>query len=205
VSDTAAIILAAGASRRLGSAKQLVDLDGRPLLQHVVDMVAEWPVGGTVVVLGSGADEVLDAVDFGDATVAINDDWDEGMASSLRVGLDLLSRDAHWEQAFVVLGDQPGIPAEVPARLIDAAEESNRPTLVPVYRYERGHPVLFQRSLWPRLLSLSGDVGASDLLKSHPEWVEELRFGEVAPRDVDTAADLADLRSRSASRPDRSQ
>ncbi len=191
---TAAIVLAAGASRRLGSPKQLADIGGAPLLQQVLDMVATWPVDGVVVVLGAHADEVMDMIEFGDATIAINDDWEEGMAASIRVGLDLLARDASWERAFVVLGDQPGIPDEVPEGLLEAAETTHRPVVVPVYRYERGHPVLFDRSLWPRLMALSGDVGASALLTTHPEWVEELRFSRSTPRDVDTRDDLADLR-----------
>jgi molybdenum cofactor cytidylyltransferase len=202
---TAAIVLAAGASRRLGSPKQLVDLDGRPLLQHVVAMVAGWPVDGIVVVLGSGAEEILDTVDFGEATIVINEDWDEGMASSIRVGLDLLSREPTWERAFVVLGDQPGIPDEVPPALLAAADEAHQPALVPVYRYEQGHPVLFDRALWPRLMALDGDVGASGLLKTHPEWVREVRFSIRLPRDVDTRADVADLRGGPAHRPRRTR
>jgi molybdenum cofactor cytidylyltransferase len=200
MSKTAAIVLAAGESRRLGSPKQLVEIGGAPLLQQVIEMVGRWPVDGVVVVLGAHADQVMDGIDFGDATIAINDDWEEGMAASIRVGLDLLARDASWERAFVVLGDQPGIPEEVPVQLLEAAEETHRPVVVPVYRYERGHPVLFDRSLWPRLMALSGDVGASALLTTHPEWVEEIRFSRSTPRDVDTRDDLADLRRGERSR-----
>ena len=112
--STAAIVLAAGASARLGRPKQLVPYRGRPLLQAIVDAVEEWPVDPVVVVLGAHADEILDAVDFGGVIVAINEDWQEGMASSIRVGFDILGRDGGVERAFVVLGDQPEIPAEVP-------------------------------------------------------------------------------------------
>ena len=203
--STAAIVLAAGASRRLGSPKQLVDIEGRPLLEHVVGMVSAWPVDTVIVVLGSGSEDLLDAIDFGEAIVVINDDWDEGMASSIRVGLDLLSREASWERAFVVLGDQPYIPEEVPGRLLEEAEDAHQPTVVPVYRYEQGHPVLFDRSLWPRLMALDGDIGASDLLKAHPEWVHEVRFSLTLPRDVDTRADVADLQHGTGHRPDRTR
>lgn len=203
--STAAIVLAAGASRRLGSPKQLVEIRGVPLLQRVVDMIIGWPVDATVVVLGANADAVMDSVDFGTATILLNEDWEEGMASSIRVGLDYLSREARWDRAFVALGDQPGIPDSVPPQLLEAADSSHRSTFVPVYRYERGHPVLFNRSLWPRLMALSGDMGASELLKAHPEWVEEVRFSETGPRDVDTQADVADLQRRFVQRSDESR
>lgn len=189
----AAIVLAAGASRRLGRPKQLLPLRGRPLLEKVVAMAASWPVDQVVVVVGSSAEEILDAVDFGEAVVVVNDDWDEGIASSLRVALDFLSRDSSYDRAFVALGDQPSIPADVPAGLLAASEVATRPALVPVYRYERANPVLFARSLWERLMSLEGDMGASGILKAHPEWVEEVRFDHLPPHDVDTEADAAEL------------
>jgi molybdenum cofactor cytidylyltransferase len=189
----AVVVLAAGESRRLGRPKQLVPWRGRPLLQGVVDAVAAWPADIRVVVLGSSAEEILDAVDFGDAIVAINEDWGEGIASSVRVGFDILGRDATVERAFVALGDQPEIPPEVPHGLLEAAEWSDRPAIVPVYRYEGANPVLFDRRLWQRLMALEGDHGASDLLRAHPEWVEQVRFDHLPPRDVDTEADVADL------------
>jgi molybdenum cofactor cytidylyltransferase len=189
----AVIVLAAGGSRRLGRPKQLVSWRGRPLLQGVVDAVAAWPADVRIVVLGSSAEEILDAVDFGDAIVAINEDWEEGIASSIRVGFDILSRDSTMHRAFVALGDQPEIPADVPQRLLEAAEWSDRPATVPVYRYERANPVLFDRRIWPRLMALEGDHGASDFLRSHPELVEEVRVDHVPPRDVDTEEDAADL------------
>jgi molybdenum cofactor cytidylyltransferase len=190
---TIALVLAAGGSRRLGRPKQLVDWRGEPLLQRIVAMVAEWPVDGTAVVLGAHEEEILDAVDFGDALVVVNPAWEEGLASSLRVGLDAVARDGRAERAFMVLGDQPGIPGEVPAGLIEAMDRSGRPAAVPKYRYQRGNPVLVDRFLWPRLMSLEGDAGAARLFQAHPEWVEEVRFDHPAPRDLDTPDDLSEL------------
>jgi molybdenum cofactor cytidylyltransferase len=194
VSTTAAIVLAAGSSSRLGTPKQLVDLDGRPMLEAVVAATSSWPVDTVVVVLGSGADAIIESVDVGAAVVVINEGWVEGIASSIRVGLDVLTREPGWERAFIVLGDQPAIPDEVPEGLLEAMEFSGRPAAVPVYRYERGNPVLFDRGLWPRLMTLEGDSGAAALLRTHPEWVEEVRFDHLPPRDIDTESDVADLR-----------
>jgi len=174
----------------MGRPKQLLDWGGRPLLERVVAAVASWPVSGVVVVLGAHAEDVLDRVDFGTALVAINPGWEDGLASSLRVGFDLLARDASFDAAFIVLGDQPHVPPEVPAALLAGAEESDRPAIVPVYRYQRGNPVLVARPLWARLMSLSGDAGAAGLLQAHPAWVHEVRFDYAAPADIDTPDDL---------------
>lgn len=193
MSTTTAVVLAGGASRRLGRPKQLVRYRNRPLLESVVASVLGWPVDTVVVVLGAHADEILADVDFGGAVVAINEGWEEGIASSLRVGLDILSRDPHADLVFIALGDQPGIPDDVPGALLAAAASSSRRALVPVYRYERGNPVLFRRQLWERLMTLEGDHGAAELLKAHPDWVEEVRVDHLPPRDIDTAADVADL------------
>jgi molybdenum cofactor cytidylyltransferase len=163
------------------------------MLEAVVDSVTHWPVELVVVVLGASAEEILEAVDLGESVVAINEGWAEGIGSSIRVGFDVLTRDPVWERAFIVLGDQPRIPQDVPERLLAVALDASRPAIVPVYRYERGNPVLFDRSLWPRLMTLEGDVGASVLLRTHDDWVEEVRFDHLPPRDIDTASDVADL------------
>jgi len=176
--------------------KQLLDWGGRPLLEHVLGAVASWPVVGVAVVLGAYAEEILDRVDFGTTLVVVNPGWEAGLASSLRVGLDLLGREARYDAAFIVLGDQPQIPPEVPAALLAGAEESGRPVVVPVYRYQRGNPVLVSRALWGRLMSLEGDAGAAAVFQAHPAWVHEVRFDHAAPADVDTPGDIQDLPRR---------
>ena len=192
-STTAAVILAGGGSRRLGRPKQLVLYRDRPLLEHVVTAALAWPVDQVVVVLGAYAEEILAAAKFGNAVIAINEDWEEGIASSLRVGLDVIARDPHADLAFIALGDQPGIPPEVPGMLLAAAADSPRLAVVPLYRYERSNPVLFRRQLWERLMTLEGDHGAAELLRAHPDWVEEVRVDYLPPRDIDTVDDVADL------------
>ena len=193
---TAAILLAAGGSRRMGSSKQLADWGGRPLLQHVVEDVASWPVDLVVVVLGNDAEEILERVDFGAATIAINPEWEEGMASSLRVGLDVLMNDSTMERAIIALGDQPRVSLDIVATLLESHRRSRAMATVPKYRYTWGNPVVIAKALWPRVMSLTGDVGARKLLQAHPEWVDEVWFEELPPRDVDTVADLEELRPR---------
>lgn len=192
MTSTAVVVLAAGASRSSGIPEQLVAFDGRPLLEQVVAAARSWPVDGTVVVLGSSAEAILERVDFGDAIVVLDDDWQEGTASSIRVGFDLLTRDSSWEQAFVAPGDQPNVPPDVPPALLAAAAESSRPAIVPVYRYLAGTPILVDRSMWPRLMALSGDSDVSGLLRAHPEWVEEVRVSHPPLREVEFVSDAAD-------------
>ena len=193
---TTALVLAAGPSSRLGRPKQLLPWGGPTLLEKVVGQTVAWPVDSVWVVLGSGYEEILEAVDFGDAGVIENPEWEEGMASSLRVGLDAASRDPSTEAAFIVMGDQPGIDPAVVKALLDRRRSSDAPAIVPKYRYVRGHPVLVARSLWARLMSLEGDQGGRNLLQAHPEWVEEVFFEQLAPRDIDTGDDVTDLQPR---------
>lgn len=191
-----ALVLAAGASRRLGRSKQLLPWGDSSLLGTVVAQTRTWPVSSVWVVLGSGCDEVLAAVDFGDAGVIENPEWEEGMASSLRVGLDALSHDPSLEAAFIVMGDQPNINLTVIDALLQRWEESDALAIVPKYRYVRGNPVLVSRQLWPRLMSLEGDQGGRKLLQAHPEWVEEVWFEQLPPRDIDTPTDIEEQQPR---------
>jgi molybdenum cofactor cytidylyltransferase len=194
--STTAIILAAGPSSRLGKPKQLLPWGGPTLLEKVVTETRAWPVDSLWVVLGSGFEDVIQSVDFGDAGIVENPEWEEGMASSLRVGLDVAGRDASNTAAFIVMGDQPGIDPTVVKALLEHQKGSDALAIVPKYRYVRGHPVLIARALWSRLMSLEGDQGGRDLLQAHPGWVEEVMFEQLAPRDVDTSDDVKDLQPR---------
>ena len=115
----------------MGTAKQLLNWGGRPLLEHVLDRVASWPAGPVIVVLGAEADEILDAVDFGAASVVVNPQWEEGLASSLRVGLDAVSRETKCDGVLVVLGDQPEVPLRVVAALVEAFQSGRRDVVAP--------------------------------------------------------------------------
>lgn len=194
---TAALVLAAGASLRLGRPKQLLPWGDQSLLARIISETMAWPVDVVWCVLGYEADRILDEAGLPDVPIVINPEWESGMASSLRVGLDALSQDPRLDRTFIVLGDQPSIPRTVVERLLEAANRSRAPAIVPRYRYTWSNPVLISRRLWLRLMSLSGDEGAKRLLKAHPEWVEEVWFDLLPPRDVDTQADVEELAPRS--------
>jgi molybdenum cofactor cytidylyltransferase len=192
----AALVLAAGGSRRLGRPKQLEPWGEVTLLAHVLDTVSRSGFQERFVVLGAHAEEILTKVDFSHWIVVENPEWEEGLASSLRVGLDAMTRMARSEQTAIFLGDQPDVDPEVVARLLDRAKKSKRLAMVPKYRYMWGNPVIVARTLWPRLMSLSGDQGAKGLLEAHPDWVEEEWFERRPPRDVDTEIDVREMRPR---------
>lgn len=194
----AALVLAAGSSSRFGSPKQLTEWAGSTLLGHVLGRVETWPVDERWVVLGAAADEILDQVPLDGWDVVINDDFAEGLASSLRVGLDALSLHSKADAVFIALGDQPTIETHVVEELAASHARAGRVVSVPKYRYSWGNPVLVDRSLWPRLMSLEGDSGAKKLFQAHPEWVNEVWFSELPPRDVDSPADADELRPRRA-------
>lgn len=195
--SVAALVLAAGGSSRLGRPKQLEPWGGdTTLLEQIVASTRGYAVDEVWVVLGAASDEIIDTVDLEECSVVENPEWEEGIASSLRVGLDALTRLSRVDRALIVIGDQPEVDPGVVAALLERSERSGSPVVVPKYRYTWGNPVVVDRSLWPRLMSLSGDEGAMRLFRAHPEWVEEVWFEQLPPRDVDTDADIDELRPR---------
>ena len=192
----AALVLASGGSSRLGRPKQLERWADTTLLGHIVDAARRYPVDEVWVVLGAHFEEIIETVDLTDCGVIENPEWSEGIASSLRVGLDALTQMSRAEAALIVIGDQPDIDPKLVDEIVATFMRSPAPVVIPKYRYTWGNPVMVDRSLWPRLMSLEGDEGAQRLFHAHPEWVEEVWTDHLPARDVDTEADLAELRPR---------
>ena len=184
------LVLAAGAGTRFGSAKQLADLDGRPMLEHSILAMVASPVGRVLVVLGSGAEEVLQSVDLHGADAVVCERWAEGQSASLACGLAEL---AGAEAVVVTLGDQPFVSPDAIRRVI-AARGGDAAAVRATYHGEPGHPVLLERRLFERMRDVTGDHGARNLLISMPTRevpCEDLGGGQ----DVDTPAQLDALRA----------
>ena len=191
--SVAALVLAAGSSARLGSPKQLLPWGQNTLLGHSIARIKGFGFDEIWVVVGHEAETILDRVDFGDSSIVINDEYHEGIASSIRVGLDALTRESRADKVMIAMGDQPEIRDDVVSELLRVAKREKRPAVVPRYRYTWSNPIVVDRSLWARMMSLEGDTGAQRLLKAHPEWVREVWFEHMPPRDVDTQFDVDDL------------
>lgn len=182
------MILAAGTSTRLGRPKPTLPLRGRPLLQHVIDAAIAAGAPDVVVVLGHEAEAVRARIQVAPpARVVVNPDHASGLSSSLRAALRALDPGA--AAAVILLGDQPGVPAEAIREVMRVHAATGAPVVRAAYRGRPGHPILFARAIWPRLEAVRGDRGARDLLA---EMAGRVAFAEIdadPPADVDTWAD----------------
>ncbi len=190
------IILAAGRGSRMGAPKQLLLLDGRPLLQHVVDAAAA-ALDDAVMVLGHEAEAVIAGLAVPAwVRVVVNPDHAQGQSTSLRAGLDHVPEGAR--AVVVLLGDQPGIRVDAIRAVVAAEATSDAPILRAAYRGRASHPVVLAREIWPGAEALRGDAGARSLITAHAGRVELVEVGGDPPEDVDTPEDLARLLSRRA-------
>jgi len=193
----AAVILAAGRSRRFGGDKLLADWRGRPLLWYVLDVTAAARASGSLadarVVVAADDDAVAALARSAGLPWVVNPDTDQGLSTSLRCGLAALPADTG--ASLVLLADQPMIRLDVIARLAAAWRSGAGPILRPRYAGSPdtpGHPVLLERTVWPLVDRLEGDAGLGALIVSGGTGVTVVDVAGVNP-DIDTAADLETL------------
>jgi molybdenum cofactor cytidylyltransferase len=175
------LVLAAGGGARFGGAKQVARLDRRPLLEHVLAAMSAAPLDHVVVVLGFEADAVLTAVDLHGAEPVACDTWRRGQSASLRAGFESL---AGVDAVVVALGDQPFISPAAVQRLT-AARGGGAQAVRATYGGVPGHPILIERSLFPAIARLEGDVGAREVLAA-ARVLDVPCDGLGRPDDVDT-------------------
>jgi len=184
----AAVVLAAGMSRRLGAPKQLLRLGGKSLLECTLDKVRGSCVDEIVLVLGSAADEVRRQVATDGMRVVVNPDFQQGMGTSLRAGLAAVSTSM--QAALIVLADQPFVRSSTLDQMIAYGQQQVPQILIPLYRGFRGNPVLLDRSVFPELMSLTGDVGCRAIFGSHTESIHKLSVDDAGILlDIDSAED----------------
>jgi CTP:molybdopterin cytidylyltransferase MocA len=190
VERTVALVLAVDPGSGFDGSKYLARVGSRRLLESVVDDVRTWPVDDVVVVLGPDDEEVARSADLGDALLVLDPEWAEGLAASLRAGLDTIARAGGVERVVLGYGDQPAVGAAIPAELVEAQSAPGCIAAVPKYRYARGWPIVLGRDLWERLLGLEGDVDVLAFLETHPDGVCEVWFDRLPPARVMWASDL---------------
>ena len=180
----------------MGSPKQLLPIDGKPLLQLVVEQANRSKLDQVVVVLGAAADASRAGVELGRAGVLINPDHASGMASSLIAGLASLGEGV--DRVVVILGDQPDVDARRLDQLLELQETSGLPAAALSFGGLLHPPVVLQRELWGDLMSLEGDVGCRAVIRARPELVARLRVEDDLkhPVDLDTPDDYRRITNR---------
>jgi molybdenum cofactor cytidylyltransferase len=181
------IVLAAGTSSRFGSTKQLIEIDGKPLVQHAIDAAAAAGLDEIVVVLGHDAERVEASLNVPEnGRIVFNERFGEGQSTSLAAGLQAL--DPASEAAVVLLGDQPGVLPEEIRALVKRFAETDAPAVRLHYRDAPG-PALLSMEIWPEAVDLDGDTGARMLFDGqHPE---EVSIDRDAPRDIDLPSEAS--------------
>jgi CTP:molybdopterin cytidylyltransferase MocA len=191
---TPAIILAAGASRRLGRPKQLVEFQGEALLERAVRIASEAGAKPVMTVLGANFELICAAIPQGDSVRVLNDRWESGIAGSIHAGLHALdSITPKAAGALLMTCDQPRLTAAHLRALLEVFNAQSEPAIVASsYAGATGIPAIFPRELFGELRKLLGDTGARALLAkaSCPVIAIELEGGEV---DIDLPEDIAQL------------
>lgn len=191
-----AVVLAAGQSARMGEPKQLLRVGERTVLERTLAHVRAADVGEIVLVLGDSAEEIRRELPAGlsdGLRIVVNQQYEEGMASSLREGLSALSKQM--DAALIVLADQPFVRSETIDRIIERYRSSDAEIVIPVYDGQRGNPVLLDRSVFPEAMALRGDTGFRAIFGSHADGIEKIDVDDPGVLlDIDDRADYERLR-----------
>ena len=180
------VILAGGAASRLGEPKQLLPIEGEAMLVRVVRLGLQSEANPVVVVLGAHANACEEALVGLPVILVKNEAWREGIASSIRAGIEAL--DEEIEGVLIVLADQPLISAPLIHDLI----HSGQSIAASAYADTLGPPAFFERRFFPKLLALQGDSGAKHVIRAHADEVAVIDFAE-GEFDIDTAQDYQQL------------
>lgn len=185
-SKIAGVILAAGQSRRMGAANKLLSkLKGKSFIQLIVENAIAAGLDDIIVVTGFEADRIQAELSGFDVTFAHNQQFAEGLSSSLKTGIEAL--DPKIDAALILLSDMPFITAEIIKTVATSySSRHDERILVPHFKGRRGNPVLWSRRYFQELVSLSGDQGARALLQAYPEAIFEIDLGEEILIDIDT-------------------
>ena len=196
----AGVILAAGDSTRMGFPKQLAEVKNKPLLELVIEKVNTYFELSTVV-LGSENEIIEEKINFYNSNILLNENWEEGIVSSIRTALFFYQEQKQIENLVFFLGDQPEVRDEVIIALQNN-EMDNSKILIPQYRYKLGFPVLVPRLFWSKLelltqddpgefeISAYKDFDLIDYFVSSEVKIEKLNFNFLGPTDYDEEKDF---------------
>ena len=196
-SNIAIIILAAGASTRMGRPKQLLPYQGRSLLRHTIENAVASVCKPIVVVLGANAENIRSEISESDIKIVENPDWHLGMSSSIRRGIISLVTDYKTVDAVVItVCDQPFLSSEIINHLVSTYHSTRKPIIACEYADTLGVPVLFSQIFFSKLENLTEDVGAKKIIKNHYHEVFSIPF-PLGAIDIDTPHDYQQIEQNS--------
>ena len=172
----AAVILSGGASSRMGSPKALLPYQGRPFLEHLLEITTRPEIGVRRVVLGADAEPIAKAIHLPADEIVINADWEKGQLSSIQAALRSLPSST--DGMILCLVDHPLISSALVGDLIEGFYKSKKAIVLPIYEGRRGHPVIFSAALYDELLQAPLETGARAVVWAHAGNVEEVRTNE---------------------------
>lgn len=190
MTSIAIIILAAGASTRMGKPKQLLAYQGRSLLRHTAEIAIASSSQPVIVILGANAESIKPEINHLPVQIVENPQWVEGMNSSIRVGIEALNQNI--EAVIITLCDQPFISSKLIHQLIEAYHLTNKPIVASKYANTFGVPALFNHTFFSQLATLKQGEGAKQIIKKHINQVTSIPFSQ-GYIDIDTPDDYEQL------------
>lgn len=187
------VILGAGSSSRMGQPKQLLEYQKKTLLQNTIDTTRHLNFSSKVVVLGANADQILHSINAEGFRIKINSEWQEGISSSIRMGVSQsLSDHPSIEHILFLLTDQPFVSDQLLHKLMKMHLEGNKSITGSKYNNIVGVPAIFARPIFPQLIEMSGDMGARYIINKYPHDVAAVDF-DMGYFDIDTKEDYRKL------------
>ena len=187
------MLLAAGSSTRLGKPKQLLQYNGKTLLQQSIDIAVGANINPLIVVVGANFDKISTEINIDKAAIVFNKNWQTGMASSIITGLNFLVEKYPLADAVIfMMCDQPFVSINLLNNLIAVQKKTAKPIVCSSYQNILGVPALFHKNIFPALLQLAGDTGARKIIQQYPGDVVTVQF-EKGDIDIDTAEDYENL------------
>lgn len=190
MNEVQAIVLAAGMSTRMGTQKLLLPFDGKTMIEKVVENILNSGIENIVAVLGANHTEIEEVLEFWPVQTVWNEDFQEGMHTSVISGIKALPVEA--KATMIFLGDQPFIAEKVVRQVIEAWQTSGKGIVIPLYEGKRGHPPLYDLKYRDELLNLDPAVGLRSVAQKFPEEIFEVEtFCPEIVRDIDTPDDYS--------------